>query len=195
MMIGSGILKGLKLAAPPGLTTRPTRALARGAFVNSIQQLVMDSKLLDIFAGTGAVGLESISRGAKSCVFVEQDPKASHCIEKNLAEAERRFIKQNLTPPELVLVAMDILAAWNRLKKLGPFDVIWADPPYDIIPDISSVLAQETSKICTPEAYFFLESGDNCSIEELGPIFSRSGWIHEKTKSYGISQIHKFKRV
>ena len=125
MRIGSGAFSGRKLHAPKGGTTRPTSArLKKSLFdVLASSSALADARVLDLFAGAGALGLESLSRGAARAVFVERGRKAADVIRRNIEElgvVERGE-----------LWAMDVRAALTKLEQEGEtFDLVFADPPY-----------------------------------------------------------------
>ena len=124
MRIVAGIAKGRKLKAPAGRTARPTSDRVREALFSSLGRQVLDAHVLDLFAGSGALGLEALSRGAGTVVFVEQQ-------RQNAA-----IVRENLTAlgfgGQADLMIRDFAAA---LKALGRgeqrFDLIFLDPPYD----------------------------------------------------------------
>jgi 16S rRNA (guanine966-N2)-methyltransferase len=117
----AGSRKGHKLAAPRGLETRPTSDRVRENVFNLIGP-VDGARVLDLFAGSGALGIESLSRGAASAVFVERDPEAVRTIERNLD-------KLGLTGARVVrLDAITGLAQETGARR--KYDLVLADPPY-----------------------------------------------------------------
>ena len=124
MRITAGRFKNRRLFAPKGKTTRPTTEKLRQSVFNSLQERMKDSSFLDIFAGSGAMGLEALSRGATFATFIEKNPMANRFLRKNirLLEAEK----------ETRLLATDAKKALITLANEGAvFDIIYADPPYD----------------------------------------------------------------
>ena len=123
MRVVAGSLGGRRLAAPDGAATRPTSDLVRGAIFNSLsaQGVLEGAVVADLFAGSGALGIEALSRGATSVVFVEQNRAAARVIKANLAAF-------GIGPQGLVEVA-DVLA-WADRGGRGPVDLALADPPY-----------------------------------------------------------------
>jgi 16S rRNA (guanine966-N2)-methyltransferase len=120
----SGELRGRRLRAPEGLATRPTSDRVREALFNIISARVPGARFLDVCAGSGAVGLEAISRGAERAVFVEQSRRALEQIEDNVERcgvAERTRI----VPKDAVAGLRGLLASGER------FDLVYVDPPYD----------------------------------------------------------------
>jgi 16S rRNA (guanine(966)-N(2))-methyltransferase RsmD len=120
----SGELRGRRLRAPDGLATRPTSDRVRESLFNIVAARVPGSRFLDLFAGSGAVGLEAISRGADRAVFVEQSRRALEHIEENIAHCG--------VEDRTRIVAKDAQAALKVLAAAGEqFDLVYVDPPYD----------------------------------------------------------------
>lgn len=123
MRIVGGNFRGRKLTSLPGATTRPTADRVKEALFNIWGQLTYDALVLDLFAGSGALGLEALSRGAQHVTFVEKDRKAIQIVRTNvqrLQVADRADVVQ-----EDVFRYIDVLA-----KAGQTFDLITADPPY-----------------------------------------------------------------
>ena len=131
MRIIAGLARGLSLTVPRGDATRPTSDRVREAIFSSLGTRVTAAAVLDLFAGTGALGLEAISRGAQSVVFVEQARTALDCLAKNLAGFK--------PPPTAQIMRGEVHRELARLTK--PFDLIFADPPYgtDPLPMLETV--------------------------------------------------------
>lgn len=129
----SGELGGRRLQAPPGLSTRPTADRVRQSLFNILDArapIPAGATVLDLYAGTGALGIEALSRGAARAVFVEQDVRAGAILQKNLAAL-------GLLPRALVLTqpvarALEALSRPDpaRAAFAPPFHYIFADPPY-----------------------------------------------------------------
>lgn len=120
MNIIAGAAKGRRLKTLPGEATRPTSAKVRAALFNILMAYVPDAAWLDLFAGSGAIGLEAASRGARRAVLVERAQAAQAVIRENMALAKL---------PGVELVAADATGALERLAGQR-FDVIFMDPPY-----------------------------------------------------------------
>lgn len=101
--------------------TRPTTNKIKKSLFDSIQYLLDGAVVLDLFAGSGALGLEALSRGAKITTFVEKDPSALECIKKNIETLE--FQSQSIIYP----IPVD-----QALFQLEAYDLIFVDPPYDL---------------------------------------------------------------
>lgn len=117
----AGTFGGRKLAVPPGARTHPMSERARGAVFNSLAGSVDGARVLDAFAGTGAVGFEALSRGAESVTFVEKDRLAQKILAENIAslglEDETKLVRANVR-------------SWCETYDGEGFDLIFADPPY-----------------------------------------------------------------
>ncbi|HVY31830.1 MAG TPA: 16S rRNA (guanine(966)-N(2))-methyltransferase RsmD [Polyangiaceae bacterium] len=121
MRVVAGRLGGRTLAAPPGDATRPTGARVKEALF-SILADVSALRVLDLYAGSGALGIEALSRGATFAVFVESARPAQQCLRDNLA-------KLGLEKESLAL-SLRVTAARTQLTRLGPFDLVLCDPPW-----------------------------------------------------------------
>ena len=123
MRIIGGRARGRTLVAPAGAKTRPTQDYVRESLFNIIRWDVEDARVLDLFAGTGALSLESVSRGAKSAVLIDMDRAACAAIKKNIGSARME--------EQCRLIARDYRAAIELLAREGQvFDVVFIDPPY-----------------------------------------------------------------
>lgn len=134
--IVAGRWGGRRLAAPKGVTTRPSSERVREALAGSLQATggLDGARVLDLWAGTGALGLELASRGASSAVFVEKDRMALTALRANVGAF------QEALGPSLAVVAGDVRTVAPRLP--GPIDIVVADPPYDLPDaDVAAVLA------------------------------------------------------
>ncbi|MCE5237116.1 16S rRNA (guanine(966)-N(2))-methyltransferase RsmD [bacterium] len=122
MRIIAGSAGSRALTAPKGVTIRPTADRVREALFASLADRTIDCRFGDLYAGSGSVGLEALSRGAAWCVFVERDPRCLHAVRANLAAT-------GLSDRAEVIrgdVLTQIEPAWER----GPLDVVFMDPPY-----------------------------------------------------------------
>jgi 16S rRNA (guanine966-N2)-methyltransferase len=142
MRIIAGTLKGRRLDAPTWAGLRPTSDKLRETLFNVLQGRLPQARFLDVFAGTGAVGIEALSRGAAHVTFVEQDPRARGLIAENLARCGLLMTSMRGSPQRGVGQgdgytiergsAEDVL---SRLERV--YDVVFLDPPYDE-PDLAT---------------------------------------------------------
>jgi 16S rRNA (guanine966-N2)-methyltransferase len=121
----SGEFKGRRLKGPSWEGLRPTSDRLRETLFNILAGEIVDAQVLDGFAGTGAIGIEALSRGAARVTFVEQDPRALRLIEENLASLP-------LEADRYTVVRADLVSGTGGVS--GPFDVVVLDPPYAVSP-------------------------------------------------------------
>jgi len=120
----AGTAKSLKLIAPEGIGVRPTLDRTKETLFNMIQPYIPGCLFLDIFSGSGAIGIEALSRGAQLGYFIEQDKKALSCIEQNLSHTH---LKEHS-----VVLNMDYKKGLEVIKDRGlKFDIIFFDPPFN----------------------------------------------------------------
>lgn len=123
MRVISGEKKGHKLIAPKGNEVRPTEDKVKESFFNIISPIKIDSIILDLFAGTGSIGIEFLSRGSKLAYFVDWNPESIKAIRKNLDHT--KYIEKSQ------VCALESRIALKRFKKeFLKFDYIYVDPPY-----------------------------------------------------------------
>ena len=127
MKILSGSLKGRNFFMPKDI--RPTQDLVRKAVFDILGQDLQGMEFVDLFAGSGAVGLEAVSRGAKSVIFVEKERKFANIIEENLRLLDIKSY-ENPTMAYRVLPEDAFKTIKNLSKQKGRFDVVFLDPPY-----------------------------------------------------------------
>ena len=123
MRVIAGSARSLRLKTLDGMDTRPTTDRIKETLFNIISPSIFDSIFLDLFSGSGGIGIEALSRGAKEAVFVENNPKAMACIKENLKFT--RLASRAMT------VTTDVMDALYRLEGDKIFDFIFMDPPYD----------------------------------------------------------------
>ncbi len=156
MRIIAGKFKNHAILAPKGLTTRPTSSMLRGAVFNICSYKVEGSNFLDLFAGSGAMGIEALSRGAGSAVFVDQSIDAIKCIKQNLEKLKIEDQAQ--------ILKGDIWKMLEKLLKQGiVFQIIYVDPPYVLGSKTSfweklATILTET-KLFDENGMLFLEQG------------------------------------
>ncbi len=130
MRIISGIGRGLQVRAPPGLHTRPTLDRVREAIFSAIGD-IKGASVVDLFAGSGALGLEALSRGAERALLVEKDRRAVRVLRGNLDHLMASFSAAGQTLPEAEVVVSDVFStAWKSAGWAGQVDIVFADPPY-----------------------------------------------------------------
>lgn len=163
MRIIAGTARSLPLKTIEGRDTRPTTDRIKETLFNVLQNDIPGCYFLDLFAGSGQIGLEAVSRGASYAVFVENGKKAAACIEDNI-----HFTKFDR---QCKLVSMDVMAALRSLEGNYRFDVIFMDPPYDNLleKDVLSYLAD--SSLLKENSQIIVEASlrtDFSYLDELG---------------------------
>lgn len=125
MRIVSGINKGMKLYAPEGMSVRPTSDKIKEALFNVLGHIDQESIVLDLFAGSGGIGIEFLARGASKCIFVDSSNKSLSYVRKNLELCKFK--------EKTEIIKNDYVRALDDFAKQGiKFDYIFADPPYDL---------------------------------------------------------------
>lgn len=123
LRITGGVFRGRTLQTLAGQNTRPTQAKLRQALFNSVQTQLSQATVLDLFAGSGALGFEALSRGASEVVFVESSRAALQVIEAN---AEALEVENRIH-----IVGGSVESVSTPLARFAPFDLVLADPPYE----------------------------------------------------------------
>lgn len=180
MRIIAGEFRGRTLKAPKGEGTRPTTDRVRESMMSMVESLVgfQDAVVLDAFAGSGALGLESLSRGAQNVMFYEQSPGAVRILQENIktlgldsccAQLRRADVLKN--PPSHV-----------RLS----FDLIFLDPPYAYSPDevLGLVTALRNAKVVNKDALVVYEHA-NSGNKEVDSVLDAGGFELLRRKKYG----------
>lgn len=177
----SGSAKGLQLLTLEGMSTRPTTDRVKENLFNIIAPYIADSKVLDLFAGSGSLGIEALSRGAQSAVFSDQSDKSVEIIKKNLEHT--KFLDNSevyLGDAQLILKKLS-----QQSKK---FDIIFLDPPYknEIIPKILQAL--EVNNVLEDRVLIIAETDISDELpEEIGTL------IVSKKQNYGKTKLTFFR--
>lgn len=163
MRVIAGKARRIQLKTIEGVQTRPTTDRIKETLFNMIAHGLCDATFLDLFAGSGAIGIEALSRGAAKAVFVEKNPKAVSCIKENLN-------RTNLESEAEIMVT-DVITALRRLDRQKKFDYIFMDPPYNNLleKDVLNFLAN--SDLLSEDALIIIEASletDFSYLEEMG---------------------------
>ena len=182
MRITAGEFRGRVLHAPKGLDVRPTQDRVREALFSMLQNETAGMRFLDLFAGTGGVGLEALSRGAAAVTFVEQSPHSLACIKRNIADlkAEARCS----------VIRADVYA-WLRGVSPGSFDIAYADPPYAIGAEhgYSEMLARLAEGGFVKPGGLFIAEMRHGQEPDVSP-----GWDLCRDRTYGQTRIAIYRR-
>lgn len=158
MRVIGGTVKRTILKAPTGFDTRPTTDRIRETLFNMLQGEMTSTTVLDLFSGSGAIGIEALSRGAKRAVFVENDRRALSCIHENL-------IKTGFVDRALV-IEQDVFVAIHSIEQQGIiFDYVFADPPYRMGYEEKVLKRLETSPILSGGTVIIFESAMDTPVD------------------------------
>lgn len=177
MRIITGIARGRKLASPEGENTRPTSDRVKESLFNIIQVQVPGAKILDLYAGTGNLGLEALSRGAQHCTFIEKDKTAYRVLRQNIEGIKFHEMSESFN--------QEASTALKILSKRGlKFDIIFLDPPYGRGMVESSITSISSLGLGEEECLIISESdlGDNIP-EKIGD------YTRNRTEKYGRTVI------
>ncbi len=184
MRIIAGELKGRKIKAPRGRATRPMRDFVREAVFDMLGELVNGARVLDLFAGSGSLGLESLSRGAEEAVFVDRGREPARIIQENL---------DNLgVGSRGKVVRSEIL---EYLRRYGsperPFNLIFIDPPFKIDVNYRKELLKKLSEggFLSPAAVVVMEAPLRSSVTEPPP-----GLEFRERRKYGETAVDIYEK-
>lgn len=167
MRIIGGELKGRRLQSVPGARTRPTADRLKESVFNILSGSICDAVVLDLFAGTGALGLESLSRGARKAVFVDKSGKALSVIRRNIESCGLET--------KAKIIRWDITKNLNCLKAPEPpFNLVFMDPPYDRQVVATALKQLSRSGCLTSGALVVVEHHFQEKIEAQPSVYSLS---------------------
>ena len=179
MRVISGTARGKKLSSLEGLTTRPTLDRVKEALFNILQFDLKGAKILDLFSGSGALGIEALSRGAKEAVLCDNSHKAIQIINKNLEET--RLIDK------AKVVNRGYIDAIKQLHKQSQkFDIIFLDPPYKTDYVIKSINYILEYKLIAEDGIIVVETDDKNKIEGIED--NKDLEVYD-TRKYGIVHV------
>jgi len=170
MRVVAGELRGRRLAAPAGGGTRPTADRVREALF-SILGDVSGARVLDLYAGSGALGIEALSRGATAATFVDSSQAAVAAIRRNLSSLGLEASVQR----------RDALAYLVAAAEGDPYDLVFADPPYDSALRLAPSLAERLPPLLTADAVIVTESNKRAPLELPFPLL--------RERDYGDTRI------
>jgi len=157
MRVIAGSHRGRRLSGPEWTALRPTSDKVRGALFSILGSQVSGSRFLDLYAGTGAVGIEALSRGASTVTFVESDPKALQLLRENLLTCQlldRAQVRVGQTAAFL-----DRKDWWN-----GPYDVVFADPPYAALDELDILIHAWRPGLLSEHAAIIIEQDSRAEL-------------------------------
>jgi 16S rRNA (guanine966-N2)-methyltransferase len=177
MRIIGGSFKGRQIKAPVTKTTRPTQGMLREAVFNICQIEIEGASFCDLYAGSGAMGFEALSRGASHITLAEQNRSACQCIKENirlLDVSEKTTLFQ--TNAERALKEL--------IKQRMIFDILYIDPPYGLKVDLETL-----APIARVGAILFLEEKDKTPTKEF------PSWRLKNSRRFGIAQLTIYERT
>ena len=183
MRVIAGKARRINLCSLEGLETRPTQDRTKEKLFNVLNPYIADCNFLDLFSGSGAIGIEALSRGCKKAVFVEKNPKAVVCIQTNL--------KNTKLAENAKIYTMDAISCIKKLENENQvFDVIFMDPPYNHEFEKEILLVLNDSKIVHEDTILVVEASNETTFDYLKD--TRFGIY--RTKQYKTNQ-HVFIEV
>ena len=171
LRIISGKFGGRTIAAPDGDLTHPMGERVRGSLFNIINSRLDDTEVLDVFAGTGSLGLEALSRGAKHATFVERDRVASRILAENIAA---------LGVDELTTSTQIGAATWISQNQDKRYDVIFVDPPYN---DMQFSIVAKLAPLLKPDGLLVLSHPEKVKVPDF------EGLILTDNRNYGTAEL------
>ena len=180
MRVIAGTAGGLRLDCPDGIA-RPMMDRVRGAVFSSLVEAVSGARVLDLFAGSGGIGIEALSRGAASCVFVDQNRKAADTIRSNLARAR---LSGDIR-------VQDVTSFLARAEP-DSFDIVFADPPFALSTDDKA----HPAMLITGEVLARCLAPDGLFVVELPaePPPGNASWALLRSRRYGQAWVAIYRR-
>lgn len=164
MRVIAGSQKGRRLMAPPGTDLRPTKDRVKEALFSILGARTTDARVLDLYAGTGAIGIEALSRGARAATFVEPDPASLRALRANLDRCRMTACAR--------IHAGTVAAFLRRARSADSvYDIIFADPPYHDGSGPALLPSLEQAGIMTPDSIVVLEHFSKVTVPpEVGRL-------------------------
>jgi 16S rRNA (guanine966-N2)-methyltransferase len=182
MRISGGTWCGRKLKAPPGDAVRPTQDRVREAIFSMLMNVTTDSTFLDLYAGSGAIGLEALSRGAARATWVEKETRHVAVLKENLA----------MLGAEAGEVVCSDVMRWVKGPGRGrAFDVIYADPPYELAREhgfLELMTALAEQQVIAKRGFFIAEMAVRQDAEIV------PGWTILRDRTYGHTRVVLYRK-
>lgn len=179
MRVIAGTARSLKLETPEGLDTRPTTDRIKETLFNMIQFRLPDCRFLDLFSGSGAIGIEALSRGAREAVFVENQKAALECIQKNLIHT-RMLEKAKVMKQDAFVSLQSLELSTNK----EPFHIVFMDPPYHMELEKKVLEYFTVSSLVSEDTLIIFEAALDTDISYLDEL----GYELIKQKKYKTNQ-------
>jgi len=180
----SGVAGGVRLEVPAS-GTRPTSDRVRESLFAALDsaEMIEGARVLDLYAGSGALGLEALSRGAISADFVERARPAAAIIRRNIAQFTTALRSANL--PTLATHVHETAAVTYLKRGNGTFDLVFSDPPYDISDHALTADLVALTPLLAPDAIVVIERARRSSA----PDFASAGLVELRDRSYGDTRV------
>ena len=177
MRVIAGKARRLQLETPAGSTTRPTSDMIKETLFNILQQDLYDAVFLDLFAGSGGIGIEALSRGAKYCCFTDNNKDALCCIRNNLNHTK--------LADQAAVYGMDFTSALLKMRdERRTFDIVFLDPPYEKGIEVTALRLLKEYGLLREGAKVIVEASLKTPIEETDGL----GYRVERVKTYKSNQ-------
>lgn len=170
MRVIAGTRRSLLLKAPDGNVTRPTTDRIKETLFNVLQTDIQDSVFVDLFSGSGAIGIEALSRGAKKAYFIEMNKEAISCIQDNI-----KFTKFT---EQAVVLKQEVVSGLEFIKE--PVDIIFMDPPYDQLLEKTILEKLSKTNILKEDSMIIVEASLKTEFDYLEEL----GFVVLKEKKY-----------
>lgn len=176
LQIGGGQFNRRRLQSVTGLRVRPTSGRVRQALFNMLRPMIGSAIFVDLFAGTGSVGLEALSHGAQQVVFVERDRKVASVLQANIETC-------SVVDRSTVIVA-GLPQAASRVAAKGPVDLLFLDPPYaSDLAEVTLAALQDTTLLAPRGMVIWQHATQHAVPDE---VLGRPGW---QQRRYGDTQL------
>ena len=182
MRVIAGTARSMPLKTIEGLDTRPTTDRIKETLFNMLQTDIPGCRFLDLFAGSGGIGIEALSRGANEAVFVERAKNAAQCIKDNL--------KFTHLDDNAVVMEQDALSSINRLSGKGLFDIVYIDAPYNEGMERDVLASLKNSDIIDSYTIIIIEEALDTDLSYINDF----GYEIYKIKNYKTNK-HLFIRL
>lgn len=182
MRVIAGSARRIQLSVPQGRNTRPTSDRIKETLFNILQDEIEDAVFLDIFSGSGGIGIEAVSRGAQKAVLIENDRNAIMCIKEN--------IRRTRLEEKVVLHQAEVMQALRHLEcGTDKFSMVFMDPPYNKSWELKVLHFLRHADILAEDALLIVEASMETDVEPI----AASGYALERVKEYKTSK-HIFLR-
>lgn len=180
MRVIAGLHRGRRLLGPRGQAIRPTSDRVKEALFSILGERIVGARVLDLYAGTGSIGIEALSRGATHVTFVEADRDALRLVQWNLQQCG---LEQSAN-----ICASQVSHFFRRgTQWSGPYDIVFCDPPYQLTPELVRLATEWHAGWLADDAIVILEHGRKADIPSvLGPL------SQVKRYDYGDTALTRF---